>query len=220
MGDVDKADPRAAAMSGAHAVVEAKDELGPWDPISLADASTVFANAPFWWAIAGGWAIDMFLDVQTREHHDLDIAVQRSEQAKVFETLVLQGWDCHIAAMGEVTPWRGEKLDAGRNNIWVRKPGELVWRFDLMMTEVDDGDWVFRRNPRIRLKMTEAIIAHTPPYVAPHVQLLFKARHRASKDDADFAAVLPRLDTPRRKWLHHALRTTEGEGHPWVAQTA
>jgi hypothetical protein len=209
-----------AAASGMHAVVEAKDELGPWDPLSLADAAHAFAAAPFWWAIAGGWAIDMFLDVQTREHHDLDIAVSRDDQAKVFETLVLQGWDCHIAAMGELVPWRGEKLDAGRNNIWCRRPGELVWRFDLVMTEIDDGDWVFRRNPRIRLKLTEAITAGSPPYVSPHVQLLFKARHRGAKDDADFAAVLPRLDPARRRWLHDALRTTEGAAHPWVAPTA
>src|SRR4051812_38684379 len=116
-------------MSQLHAVVEAKDVLGPWDPIALTDAVRMFERVPFWWAVAGGWAIDMFLDVLTRPHHDLDIAVARHEQAQVFESLVLLGWDCHLAASGQLTPWRGEKLEAGKNNIWCRRPGEAAWRF-------------------------------------------------------------------------------------------
>ena len=32
------------------------------------------------WGIAGGWAIDLFLDRQTRPHDDLDVAVLRHDQ--------------------------------------------------------------------------------------------------------------------------------------------
>jgi hypothetical protein len=213
-------DEQLARRSREHALVEAKDALGPWDPIALCDAAQMFERAPFWWAVAGGWAIDMFLATQTRAHHDLDLAVARHEQALVFETLVLQGWDCHVAASGQLTPWRGEKLGPGKNNLWCRRPGDAAWRFDLVMTEIDDGDWVFRRNPRVRLRMDEAITPGSPSYVSPHVQMLFKARHRQAKDDADLAWVVPRLDPERRRWLHDALRTTEGPGHPWVAFTA
>ena len=212
-------DEQLARLSWMHAVAEAKDRLGPWDPIAPSDAAQLFERVPFWWAVGGGWAIDMFLDTQTRRHHDLDIAVARHELRLVFETLVLQGWDCHVAASGKLTPWHGERLDTGENNIWCRRPGDHYWRFDLVMTEIDDGDWVFRRNPRVRLRMDEAITIGSPAYVSPHVQLLFKARHRQPKDEADLAAALPRLDPARRRWLHHALRTSEGPAHPWVALT-
>jgi hypothetical protein len=213
-------DEQLERLSRMHALAEAKDRLGPWDPIGPSDAVQMFERAPFWWAVGGGWAIDIFLDRQTRYHHDLDIAIARHEQSLVFETLVLQGWDCHIAASGQLTPWRGERLAAGENNIWCRRPGDPFWRFDLVMTEIDDGDWVFRRNPRVRLRMDEAITVGTPSFVSPHVQLLFKARHRQPKDDADLAAALPYLDPARRRWLRDALRTSEGPDHPWVAFAA
>jgi hypothetical protein len=200
-----------------HAVAEAVDALGPWEPLALSEAVRLFEHAPFWWAVAGGWAIDMFLGAQTREHHDLDLAIARHEQGLVFETLVLQGWDCHVAAGGQLTPWRGERLDTGENNLWCRRPGDPAWRFDLVVTEIDDGDWVFRRNPRIRLPIDEAITAGAPSYVSPHVQLLFKARHHQAKDDADLVAVVRRLGPERRRWLHDALRVTEGPEHPWLA---
>src|SRR2546421_11371160 len=32
------------------------------------------------WGIAGGWAIDLFLDRQTRPHDDLDVPVLRHDQ--------------------------------------------------------------------------------------------------------------------------------------------
>jgi len=209
-------DAQRVRLSGMHAVAEAKDALGAWDPLTLSDAVQMFEGVPFWWVVAGGWAIDMFLGAQTREHHDLDLAVARHEQGLVFETLMLLGWDCHLAAGGKLTPWRGEKLATGENNLWCRRPGDLAWRFDLVLTEIDDGDWVFRRNPRVRLAIDEAITVGTPSYVSPHVQLLFKARHRQAKDDADLATVLPRLGPDRRRWLHDALRAAEGAGHPWV----
>jgi hypothetical protein len=213
-------DEQRERSSRMHALAEAKDRLGPWDPIGPSDAVQMFEHAPFWWAVGGGWAIDMFLGRQTRYHHDLDIAVARHEQGRVFETLVLLGWDCHIAASGQLTPWRGERLATGENNIWCRRPGDPFWRFDLVMTEIDDGDWVFRRNPRVRLRMDEAITVGSPSFVSPQVQLLFKARHRQPKDEADLAAALPQLDRARRRWLHDALRTSEGHDHPWVAQVA
>jgi hypothetical protein len=35
------------------------------------------------WCIAGGWAIDLFLDQITREHHDIEIAIFREDQMKL-----------------------------------------------------------------------------------------------------------------------------------------
>jgi DNA-binding transcriptional LysR family regulator len=42
------------------------------------------------WCIAGGWAIDLFLGRQTRPHKDVEIAIFRDDQRRLFEHLA--GW--------------------------------------------------------------------------------------------------------------------------------
>ena len=46
------------------------------------------------------------------------------------------------------------------------------------------------------------------PYLAPEIQLFCKARGRRPKDETDFAAVLPLLDSAQRQWLSDALTRT------------
>ena len=40
-----------------------------------------------WWAVAGGWAIDLWLGEQTRDHHDVEVVVRGSDQAAVHAAL-------------------------------------------------------------------------------------------------------------------------------------
>jgi hypothetical protein len=54
------------------------------------------------------------------------------------------------------------------------------------------------------------------PYIAPEIQLLYKAKGRRPKDEADFMAVHPHLDQQSRAWLTQAL-TIVHPGHPWLA---
>ncbi|AKT51650.1 nucleotidyltransferase domain-containing protein [Arsenicicoccus sp. oral taxon 190] len=54
--------------------------LGRWEPLSPQDAAQWMAPADCFWAIAGGWALDLHLGEQTREHADLDILVLRRDQ--------------------------------------------------------------------------------------------------------------------------------------------
>jgi hypothetical protein len=53
------------------------------------------------------------------------------------------------------------------------------------------------------------------PYGRPEVVLLYKAKHTRPKDDADFAAVLPRLERERRRWLREALELVH-PAHRWL----
>jgi len=45
--------------------------------------------------------------------------------------------------------------------------------------------------------------------------LLFKAKHRRAKDEADYAALAPRLTAAERGWLNDALEAVH-PGHPWI----
>jgi hypothetical protein len=54
------------------------------------------------------------------------------------------------------------------------------------------------------------------PFQRPEITLLFKARRRWDKDEADFAAVVPALPSADRTWLREAIALTEPPGHPWL----
>ena len=47
----------------------------------------VFAPLSIPWWIAGGWAIDVYLGRQTREHADIDVSVLRADHRKLAALL-------------------------------------------------------------------------------------------------------------------------------------
>ena len=50
--------------------------------------------------------------------------------------------------------------------------------------------------------------------------LLFKGLQTRPKDQADFEATAPQLDTDARSWLAEALTKTKGPNHPWINSLA
>jgi hypothetical protein len=173
----------------------------------------LFRDAPCRWWIGGGRALELHLGRSWREHDDIDVGVVRRELAGARS--VLAGWDLHVAAAGQLTRWAGQPLDAARhqNNLWCRRRGRGPWALDVTIAEGDDADWVYRRDPRLRVPWDAAVLrtADGVPYLAPELQLLFKARDRRPKDDVDASEVLPGLDAARRARLGELLP----DGHPW-----
>src|SRR5262245_287014 len=56
------------------------------------EVANVMRTLDLWWAIAGGWAIDLWLGRQTREHHDVEVVVLRDDQVRIHE-LAAAGWE-------------------------------------------------------------------------------------------------------------------------------
>lgn len=70
-------------------------DLGRWDPLTPAEVAEVLRGLdPPWW-LAGGWAIDLHVGRQTREHADTDVLVLRDDLPAVQQHLA--GWDLHAA---------------------------------------------------------------------------------------------------------------------------
>ena len=173
-----------------------------------------------WW-VAGGWAIDLHLGRQTREHHDLDIGVFACDQLSVQGYLARRGWELHCAdPPGRLRPWAPEEdLPAAVHDIWCRRSPESPWELQLMLNPGHGGHWISRRDPAIRLSCAEAI-RESPdgiPYLAPEVQLYFKAKHRLDKDESDLANALPALGARALGWLAGSIRRTDG-AHPWLGR--
>jgi hypothetical protein len=80
----------------------------------------------------------------------------------------------------------------------------------------ETGEWVFRRDARIRRPLAGAFVQDRVPYLAPEIVLLYKAKAPSAKDDADFRTMRPHLQSDQRSWLRHALDVT-APGHHWAS---
>lgn len=167
-----------------------------------------------WW-VAGGWAIDLFLGRATRPHKDIEIALPRHDQAALQAHL--STWRFRKAAGGRRCTWaRGEYLELPIHEIHGRGPGGQ--KLEVLLNEFRDGQWLFRRDPRITRPV--ALLADRTaggvPFLRPDVVLLYKSKRPGANDQADFRRTAPLVSTDSRRWLRAALGL-HLPGHPWLA---
>ncbi len=190
--------------------VLAQGDWAPWTPDEVARRLAA-VEAP--WAVAAGWAIDLFLGAVTRPHDDLEIAVPAARFHEIVAAL--PGFQWKVAGDGRIWP-HPQHLDR-HFQTWLWDAEQGCFRLDVFREPHTEGRWVCRRDARITLDYTE-LIHRSPagvPYVIPEVVLLFKAKHRRDKDEADFARVLPELNSWRRDRLRGWL-TRVHPGHSWI----
>lgn len=188
-------------------------ELGPWEPISLSELAALFAGAPLRWWIAGGHALELHCGRSWRDHGDIDVGISRADAGGLLA--VLDGWQIAVAADGELRLWDGAPLVAARheNNLWCRSQPDGPWELDVTVGEGDEDEWIYRRNPGIRLPWDQAVLRSPDgvPYLAPEVQLLFKSKALRPKDQVDARAVIPDLTA----YLRARLGAWLDDRHPW-----
>ncbi len=175
-------------------------------------------DAPWW--IAGGWAIDLFVGAQTRAHKDLDVGVRRADAPWVVAAL--PGWEFFEAKDGLLSRLAlGTEPRAVVNSLWGRRVGEAHWELELMLDDSDGGDWIFRREPSIRRPLAAALrdMPDGTRYLAPEIQLLYKARDLRPEDRSDFERAAPRLESVAVGWLRDCLARLYPQ-HPWLAALA
>ena len=173
-----------------------------WDAWRPEDAAERLAGIDVPWHVSAGWAIDLFLGGQRREHEDLEIGVPADRFDEVAEAL--DELDFHVVTRGvaERVADARELMETVHQTWGLDRPAN-VWRIDVFREPSAGGEWVSRRDASIRLPYDE-LIEHTAdgiPYERPEVALLFKAKHARPKDESDLAAVLPRLSPERRQLL-------------------
>jgi hypothetical protein len=177
--------------------------------------------------VCGGWAIDLFVGEVTREHEDLEVGIFRAHQAALHSHY--GDWSAFkVADPGGWSPWEAdEQLELPIHQILFRAPGsdppdpwEPSYELDrqFFLNDAEDGVWSSRRDPRITLQLEHLTQRRTPdgiPFVAPEVQLLYKAKHAGKKDEHDFRLVVDSIIGVRRRWLREALELVH-PGHRWI----
>lgn len=196
--------------------------FGPWEPAGPAEVAALFApaaarrSAPWW--IAGGYAVERAVGYAFRDHADIDVLLLRRDQHLAQEAL--PDWEWWAAdPPGTLRPWaRGEFLGPGVHDVWCRPGPDAPWLIQLMLDEAEGDEWVSRRCGRVRRAVADlgapSFDGDGVPYLAPEVQLFYKAKSPRPKDEQDFAATVPVLTAPQRAWLHAALSQAYGPT-PW-----
>ena len=168
------------------------------------------------WFVAGGWALDLFVHRQTRDHEDVEIAVFRRDQGAVWRQF--SGWAIEKVVAGNRQGWRGEWLAPPVHELHAKRERSQPPELEILLDEAWADTWRFRRNLAVTKPLAEFGLRSSEgiPYLAPEIALLYKAKHGRPRDEADFRAVLPTLDAHRRAWLRAALEACH-TGHPWIA---
>lgn len=180
----------------------------PWHPRELAARLTGIGTR---WYFVAGWAIDLFLGRETREHHDVEIGVPAAGFAQVRDTLP-GTW--HVVGDGRAWNATPEALDA-HFQTWLWQ--DDAYRLDVFRDPHDGDDWLCRRDLTIRRPYAESLACTSDgiPFLVPEQVLLFKAKHDRDKDRHDLAEALPTMTSDARTWLRDAL-TRLHPGHPWL----
>jgi hypothetical protein len=189
-------------------------DLDAWDAWTPTEAAAHLEKLDAPWFVTAGWALDLFLGHQTREHDDLEIGVPSDRFADVRDALA----DFELVVIGSGMAWPLDPRSlAQHHQTWVRDRATGSWRMDVFREPWDGDVWTCRRDARIRLPAARLISRTSDgiPYAQPEVVLLFKAKAARPKDEEDLATVLPHLDADRRRWVHDAL-TLVHPGHRWL----
>ena len=199
--------------------MDLRTDINNWMPLTVSEINEVFSDIPLRWCIAGGWALDLHLCKQTREHSDIDVIITRGEQLIAYQYLN-RDWMLYKAEDGKLDLWEdGEYLNS-TNDIWVSKSSETPWAFQIMIIDTEENFWTYQRDKSVRRSIDDIFLKTVEgiPYLRPEIQLLHKAggSQVREKDFNDFQTMLPSLLPQEKAWLKSALNRQFPGGHAWV----
>jgi hypothetical protein len=190
------------------------DAWSAWHPADLARRLAGISQP---WCVVGGWALDLWHGAETRPHEDLEFTILRGD-FPLFRT-ALSDLRLHAVGDGHAEPLAADETPpAGIAQVWCEDVAARCWRVDMMLEEGTPETWVYKRDPAIHRPRGEMVhgTGDGIPYLAPEAILLFKAKYQREKDEADFAAALPKLGEGQRRWLRACIARAHPD-HAWLA---
>lgn len=92
------------------------------------------------WLVAGGWAIDLYLNRYLRNHKDVDITVFRPDQLVIQEYFNERGWQLrkYVGNSVELDPWlTGEKVELPDRGIRAELTNKPFTTIDILLSETN-----------------------------------------------------------------------------------
>jgi hypothetical protein len=188
------------------------------EPLKIAKLMETFGKP---WFIAGGWAIDLFLERVTRAHKDIEIAILRSDQLALKE--YLKDWE-----LKKIIPKTGGRMEVWDYDEYLELPiheihgvraNSSLSHLEILLNESDENHWKFRRNSQITRPLAKIGLRSdlAVPFLAPEIVLLYKSTHPTRNDHADFLNVHQALNQEQRHWLRRAIEMCH-PGHEWLGR--
>ena len=168
------------------------------------------------WFVAGGWAVDLFVGKETRNHKDIEIAIFRKDQIALQN--YFSGWQLRKAQSGELLIWKqNEILELPIHEIHCFKQIAEPQSLEVLLNETNDDKWFFRRNAKITKPLAKLHLTSDLgiKFLRPEIVLLYKSKNPRAKDQQDFEIVRKCLDAESKEWLKDALLICYSE-HRWL----
>lgn len=168
------------------------------------------------WYVVGGWALDLWHGHQTRPHEDLEFAVLPAGIDGCRKILSeLEFFEVKDANLYHLAPDTAPPVDVWQ--LWGADMSAGFWRVDMMVERGTPEVWAYKRDSSLQMPRAAAVRKNKLgiPYLAPANVLLFKAKHRREKDERDFAAALPELNSQEKLDLRLWLERLH-PGHEWI----
>jgi hypothetical protein len=152
-------------------------EWEQFDPPRLLKVMRGF-DAPWW--IAGGWALDLWISHETRTHQDVDIAILRGDQQKLYEAF--SEWELYYATVDHrLLPLQpGQWLEPPIHGVWIRQAHDTPWLCEFLLNEHDETDWMFRLNLAVRMPLANfgGVVSGRMPILAPEIAFAIQSPRR------------------------------------------
>ncbi|MBP1581287.1 MAG: hypothetical protein J6A26_02660 [Oscillospiraceae bacterium] len=210
--------------------------------ILLTQAKSLLNDAPFSWAVCGGYALDLFLDRTLRTHGDIDICVFEKDRAAILSYMLEQDWRVYeFRGQGKLRPLTaGGSSESGRNLMCLKGDCELVkfypceeegllyYQFfhtgmkqfdyiEFLFNTAQEDHFVFDKKKEIERELSQALLfCDGTPYLAPEIVLLYKASQADNQDyQYDFEQTYPYLSSEQKQWFIQNLDKWYPDGHCW-----
>ena len=192
---------------------------GRWRETSPMELADWLSSVPVPWAFAGGWALDLWAGIRSRPHSDIEITCLRGDLQPLVTAL--PGFEIAVAQNKRLSPWRSDVPPQPPFSLWLRRWGETLWDFEIVVEAHDGDSWCYRRDQRITLPLQHAFCQSPDGWqvIAPEVQLLYKCKEPRDRDIADLKLFWPLLSPPARDWLRAAAAAAHPEAVAALEQT-
>lgn len=166
------------------------------------------------WFFAGGWAIDLFLRKETRDHHDIEIGIFREDQIKLKQ--FLSTWNFKKVFKGKFISWDDEYLELPIHEILATNHAN-DYELEILLNECDAENWKFRRDLKISYPL-QSVIMHSEtgiPYLASEIVLLYKVIKMIFINDISLYFTWDKMEKLFKKTggltVYHVLRSQESD---------
>ena len=199
-------------------------------------------NSPFSWAVCGGFALDLFLEKDTRIHSDIDICVFEKDREKIFHYMLQNNWLVYeFRGQGKVRPLDvALSSETGRNlmctngecdivKFYPCEDEHLLWYeffhtgikelnyLEFLFNTTDEDYFIFDKSQGIKREYSKAILFNEGiPYLAPEIVLLYKSSRSDNPEyQYDFEQTYWHMDDEQRMWFSKSLDILYPNGHIW-----